>query len=177
MADFVLKNGVNLTIRAARPNDAQAVLDSIEIVSGESDFQTFGPGEFGLSVEQEASVLARFDESANQIYVLALIDGQIVGTGVLGASQRPRLRHRCELSMSTQKRFWGLGIGRKVLEYLIAWAKQNEQLTKLDLEVRTDNERAIRLYERCGFENEATLKKQIFHKGVYHDLFRMGMDV
>jgi hypothetical protein len=44
-----LKNGRILVIREATGKDVQAVLDYLEGISGESEFLTFGPGEFELT--------------------------------------------------------------------------------------------------------------------------------
>ena len=38
------------------------------------------------------------------------------------------------------------------------------------LRVEAVNARAIRLYERCGFRREATLRDASYHDGAYHDL-------
>ncbi|MDD2457428.1 MAG: ribosomal protein S18-alanine N-acetyltransferase [Eubacteriales bacterium] len=42
------------------------------------------------------------------------------------------------------------GIGEKLLSALLAWALDN-QIAVVDLEVRTSNEQAIRLYRKMGF--------------------------
>jgi putative acetyltransferase len=47
-------------------------------------------------------------------------------------------------------------------------------LTRLELEVYTDNEAAIRLYERFGFEVEGTLRQHAFRDGQYVDSHMMG---
>jgi len=52
-----LPNGGDLVIREATREDAAALLPHVEAVSGESPFLTFGPGEFELTVDQEADFL------------------------------------------------------------------------------------------------------------------------
>ena len=47
----------------------------------------------------------------------------------------------------------GRGIGRSLLEALEGWARSNG-LHRLELMVNYNNERAIRLYEKFGFERE-----------------------
>ncbi|HIF93816.1 MAG TPA: hypothetical protein EYQ60_11940 [Myxococcales bacterium] len=54
-----LPNGGDLVIREATREDAAALLPHVEAVSGESPFLTFGPGEFELTVDQEADFLAQ----------------------------------------------------------------------------------------------------------------------
>jgi RimJ/RimL family protein N-acetyltransferase len=48
---------------------------------------------------------------------------------------------------------------------------------KINLRVRTDNERAIVLYERNGFVIEGTIRKEIFLDGEYFDHHWMGLEL
>jgi putative acetyltransferase len=47
-------------------------------------------------------------------------------------------------------------------------------LTRLELEVYTDNEAAIQLYKRFGFELEGTLRQDAFRDGQYVDSYKMA---
>jgi RimJ/RimL family protein N-acetyltransferase len=49
---FTQRDGRSAEIRVAQPADAAAMLEYLEAVSGESDFLTFGPGEFAISVRR-----------------------------------------------------------------------------------------------------------------------------
>jgi RimJ/RimL family protein N-acetyltransferase len=173
----VLEGGQELEIRTAAPEDAERVLVYIEQVSGESNFLTFGPGEFEMTVEQESDFFRACHESPNRLYFLGFIDDELVATANVMASPRLRLRHRGELGMSVVRAFWGLGIGAAMLDHLVAWAQENPMLTKLDLRVRADNTRAIALYRRRGFVEEGVLRKQFCIEGEFYDLIAMGMEV
>ncbi len=52
-----LKDGRHLLIREAVPEDAPALLEFCEAVSHESNFLSFGPGEFDMTVAQEEEFL------------------------------------------------------------------------------------------------------------------------
>lgn len=171
-----LKNGAALLIREAAADDARAVLEYVEAVSGESDFLAFGPGEFELGETAERDVLQRYADSANQLYLLGLVDGAVAAALIFSASQRPRLRHCGELGMSVRKRYWGLGVSSRMLDALIDWAKAGE-IRKLNLRVRTDNARAIRLYEKKGFKLEGTIRREMFLAGTYYDNHCMGLEI
>ena len=73
-----LRDGRALVLREADSADARALLDYIEAVSGESNFLTFGPGEFELTEEQEADLLRRDSGAGGRLYLVALIDEEIV---------------------------------------------------------------------------------------------------
>ncbi|HEX7021600.1 MAG TPA: GNAT family protein [Trueperaceae bacterium] len=162
-------------LREAVPGDAGTLLDYIEQVSGETENLTFGPGEFGLGVREEAEYLRACHAQENSVYLLALHQEQIIGSINFAAGRRPRVRHSGELGMSVRQPYWGLGVGSLLLDALTAWARQTGVITKLNLRVRTDNERAIRLYQRKGFVREGTLRREMLVGGRYCDLYWMGL--
>ncbi len=171
---YEFKNG-SLLIREAEVEDAGALLTYIENVSGESDYLTFGPGEFELTEREEAEFLRACRASDNEVYLLALAGDEIVGTLNFSAGHRSRVRHSGELGMSVRKAYWGQGVGSGLLDTLLNWARQTRVIKKINLRVRVDNHRAILLYERRGFVREGTLRKEVFLDGVYYDLEWMGL--
>jgi RimJ/RimL family protein N-acetyltransferase len=172
-----LRNGRVLLIREAVPQDARAVLEYIQAISGESDFLTFGPGEFELTEAEEESILRRYRASEDRLYLLGLVGDMIVSTLSFSAGRRPRVRHSGEFSMSVRKPYWGLGIGSWMLDTLIDWARATQTIKKINLRVRTDNQRAILLYEGRGFVHEGTICKEILLDGRYYDLYWMGLEL
>lgn len=172
-----LKNGSVLVIREAAVADAGALLEYVDGVSGESDFLSFGPGEFGLEEAEEAEYLGRCLATDNQLYLLGLIEGEIVAGLHFEAGKRPRVRHAGEFGMSVSKQHWGLGIGSLLLDALIDWARGTGIVTKINLRVRTDNRRAMLLYERKGFVFEGTIRKEMHLNGKYYDHHIMGLEV
>lgn len=172
-----LADGRVLVIRQAVGDDACAVLDYVERISGESDFLSFGPGEFELTEPEEADFLRRCCASGNQLYILGLLDDTIVSALAFCGGRRSRVRHRGEFSLSVRKPYWGLGIGSLMLAALIAWARGTRIVNKINLRVRTDNQRAIRLYERQGFVIEGTIRREILLNGSYFDHHWMGLEL
>lgn len=172
-----LKNGLVLEIREATPEDAHALLEYVEDISGESDFLSFGPGEFELTEAEEAEFLGRYRDADNQLYLVGLIDDELVSALTFSGGRRPRLRHSGEFGMSVRKQVWGLGIGSLMLDALIAWARETRIVEKINLRVRTDNRRAISLYQRKGFVIEGTIRKEVFLNGQYFDYHWMGLEL
>jgi RimJ/RimL family protein N-acetyltransferase len=172
-----LRGGRELLIREAAPEDAPAVLEYIHAISGESDFLSFGPGEFELGEAEEEEAIRKFRNTENHLYLLGLVGDSIVSTLSFSAGHRPRLRHSGGFGMSVRKPYWGLGIGSCMLDTLLAWARATQTITKIDLRVRVDNQRAIRLYESRGFVREGTLRKEIYLDGQYYDLYFMGLEL
>ena len=175
--EYQLRNGRTLLIREVVVEDARALVDYAESISAESDFLSFGPGEFGLTEPEEEEFIRKCLASDNQLFILGSIDDTIVATLNLSAGYRPRVRHSGEFSMSVRKQYWGLGIGSLMLDTLIAWARHTQIVKKINLRVRTDNQRAILLYERKGFVKEGTIRKEILLDGKYFDHHWMGLEL
>ncbi len=172
-----LKDGSMVTLREASPSDAQDLLAYLNYVAGESNFLSFGENEFELSEAEEADFLKKCHESNNELYLLAITQDQIVGTIHLAAGKRARVRHSGEFGISIIKAYWGLGIGSILLDALIHWAKATNIIKKINLKVRRDNGRAIKLYKRKGFTHEGTLTDEICIDGKYYDLYAMGLNL
>ena len=58
-------------------------------------------------------------------------------------------------AISLKKAWWGCGAASALTEAVLAFAKENG-FEQLNLEVRSDNARAIRLYEKYGFRKLCT---------------------
>ncbi len=174
---IALKDGRTLLIRDAVPDEASAILVYFEAVSGESDFLTFGPGEFELNESQEAAYLRAVNADATQFYVIGTIDGEIVAILTFAPGKRQRTRHVGEFALAVRAACWDLRIGGLMLDALIDWARIGGTVRKIGLRVRTDNARGIALYQRLGFVTEGTLKREICVRGEYYDLFYMGLQL
>lgn len=172
-----LRDGRLLVIREASIEDAPALLEYVEAVSGESDFLSFGPGEFGLTRPQEEEFLRYIVNADNELYLVGLVDEVIVSSLTFSAGRRPRIRHAGELGMSVRKELWGQGAGSHILDALLDWARATGIITKINLRVRTDNARAIRLYERKGFVHEGTISREVYVRGEYHAHHHMGLEL
>lgn len=146
-----------LEIGKAGAQDAEELLEFCRAVGGETDNLSFGPEGLPVSVSQEKAWLESFSEADKQIFLVAREAGKIVGTASLTGFAKPRMAHRGEISISVRKYMWGKRVGTRLMEELIRRAEQFS-LEILSLEVRSDNERAIGLYRKFGFETIGTFR-------------------
>lgn len=144
---------MNIRFEHAKAEDAQALLDFLEVVGGETDNLTFGAEGLPFSAEEEASYIEAMNQSGNML-LLAKYDDRIIGSVSVSRFQR-RMAHRAELGITVLRTEWGKGIGSELMRRAIEHAKANG-MEILSLEVRSDNTRAIRLYERFGFQKIGT---------------------
>jgi RimJ/RimL family protein N-acetyltransferase len=174
---YRLKDGKVLIIRAAIPYDAPSILTFVEALSGQTDFLTFGPGEFGYNEAQERAFIRNVELSPNALFLIAFIDDVLVGILTFNGGDRPRVRHTGELGLMVPKGHWGKGIGSLLLDTLVRWAEEGGIVTKLNLRVRTTNTRAIALYERKGFVVEGTMTRSTKIGDTYFDSYWMGKQI
>lgn len=176
MKEILLKNGQTLLIRPAKPEDAAMKLEYLNILGGESDYLTFGEGEFNLTVEQEAKLI-EVNNQAGQLMLGAFLGDKLVGNLNFHSVTRPRLRHRGEFGVSVLKEYWGLGIGTALLKTLIQWAEDGQVITKINLCVRSDHHAGIHLYEKFGFVREGLESRGLKINDRYHDFIHMGLQI
>ena len=69
--------------------------------------------------------------------------------------------HRAIVGIGIEETYRKMGLGRRLMETALEWAKEQLQLSWLDLNVFANNEAGIRLYSRCGFV-EAGRTKDLF---------------
>lgn len=140
-----------IEIRAAEPDDAQAVLDYLHRIGGESDNLSFGPGDIHPTVEREREILGNLAGSPDALMLVAVEGGQVIGVAnVERISRKPRLAHRAELGLSVRKSHWNRGLGTALARRCLQWAAQ-AGCTVVELEVLESNAPAVHLYEKLGF--------------------------
>jgi putative acetyltransferase len=103
----------------------------------------------------------------------AFIDARLVGSAGL-RRRHGRRSHAAEIGMGVADDMAGRGIGTAMLEALIDAADKWLAIERIELTVYTDNERAIRLYERYGFKCEGTFRAFAFRDGDYVDAVAMA---
>ena len=106
-------------------------------------------------ISSAESMLEWIQELANseqEVQLVATVDGLIVGDGSITAClNRKKMKHKCDVNVSVLKAYWHMGIGKTMMEALIAFAK-DAGYEQINLNVASDNDRAIRLYEYLGFQ-------------------------
>jgi len=168
-------NNEKITIREAVKSDAAAMITYLNIIGGESDFLTFGAGQITMSIEQEENFIANSSSEENALFIVAEINGKVVGNLNFSGGPRERTAHTGEFGVSVLKEYWGRGIGEELIKYLINWSKASGIIKKLNLRVRTDNARGIHLYKKLGFQEEGLIKRDFLIDGKFYDSLEMGL--
>jgi putative acetyltransferase len=115
------------------------------------------------------------DSVRNQSAQLVVLDGdQVVGWCDIFPAWPAAQQHCGRLGMGLLSAYRGRGIGHRLLQSCIAMAA-SQGITRIELDVRADNLRAIKLYERVGFALEARKRQALCFDGVYFDALQMSL--
>jgi len=158
-----------IEVRAAEPQDAGAlhrVFSGPKVISG--TLQLPYP-----SVELWRK---RLSEKPEGLYgLVACADGEVVGDLTLETfPNSPRVRHTGRFGMAVRDDWQGRGAGTALVEAMLDLAENWLGLTRVELTVYTDNEPAVALYRKFGFEVEGTHRRYALRDGQYVDAYSMA---
>ncbi len=160
---------MNITIRRAEPGDYEALA---RVLSGPKAIW----GTLQLPFPSLETWRKRLAEPPEGFYnLVACVDNELVGQlGLHTFPNHPRRRHAAEIGMAVRDDWQGKGIGTALMQAAVDLADNWLNLSRLELEVFTDNEPAIRLYKKFGFVIEGTLVRYAFRNGQFVDTYTMA---
>jgi len=100
--------------------------------------------------------------------LVVTVDGRPIGR--IGLNRFRRRDRICSLYLYIgEPAFWGQGYAREALMVLLAHAFDRFDLHQVELWTLAANSRVISVYERCGFQREASLRDRSFKDGRFFD--------
>ncbi len=172
---FKLKNGIEISIRSANAEDANATLNIKRSSILEEIHQLVTPSEFKTTLESETKWIEKHLDNPYYVAIVAILNNEIVGLIDFSNGARERISHTGDFGMSVDASVRGLGIGTILLQSLINWGKGTNKIEKINLRVHSDNEIAIGLYKKMGFDIEGVQKKDLkYGPDKYVDTVLMG---
>ena len=152
-----------LTIRRAEAEDAAGIAEMFESSKVYS-------GTLQVPYPSREYWRRRITENPEvSYYLLAVVDERVVGMVSIDTYPRPRRKHAGAIGISVHEEWQGKGVGTALMRAILDLADNWLNLSRLELEVFADNEAAIYLYERFGFELEGTMRQHAFRAGSYVD--------
>jgi len=106
--------------------------------------------------------------------LVAVVEGELCGQLGMEVFPNPRRKHVANIGMAVSEAWQGKGIGSKLLEHALNLAENWLAIRRVELEVYTDNEAAIALYQKHGFVIEGTAKDYAFRDRRYVDVHLMA---
>ena len=174
-----IKDGMECILRNADFKDGEAVYEIFNQTHEETDYLLSYTDENSYNIEQEAQFLQEKTDSPNEIEIIAIVEGKVIGTAGIGMiGPKFKVKHRAEFGISVAKEYWGLGIGRALTNACIECARE-AGYAQLELEAVAENDHALALYESVGFvefgRNPKGFRSRI--SGEYQELVSMRLDL
>jgi ribosomal protein S18 acetylase RimI-like enzyme len=116
----------------------------------ESNFMLYEPGEKKTTVEQQTKFIERILSEENSTVIVAEMNGQLAGFLCALGSSLIRNRHSAYLVLGVLEEYRGQGIATNLFQHIYTWAKERN-ITRLELTVIKNNDKAFNLYRKMGF--------------------------
>ncbi|WP_260631635.1 GNAT family N-acetyltransferase [Neobacillus niacini] len=154
--------------------DAKSLSEVRLQIDGETENLDREQGEAYIDETDFKKIIKEDSERVHNLFLVAEVHDRIVGFSRCEGNQLTRTSHKVEFGVCVLKEFWGYGIGKKFLEESVQWADANG-IKKMNLNVLETNDKAIKLYQKYGFEVEGILKKdKRLSDGNYYNTVLMG---
>ncbi|MFC3884106.1 GNAT family N-acetyltransferase [Bacillus songklensis] len=167
---FEAKNGKMVTIRPAQERDAEQITTAVqEIIEAGQYIQKEEPG----TIEEEKRFIRSVEKKEN-MYVVAEVDGEVVGIARVLRGDLQMKHHTGMFRTWLISKAQGMGIGKRFMDYTLNWCRE-QKLHKLCLTVFASNPIAYELYKKAGFHEEGVMKEQANLNGEYVDEIFMAI--
>ncbi|VBB09143.1 acyl-coa n-acyltransferase [Lucifera butyrica] len=164
MNSYFLENGDELVIRMGVHDETINFSHYLTVHKNRNDFyQT----DFNSIITKEL-------DNKNKLFLIAKIDGKIVGYVRLLLGMNPMVIHVGEAFLAVAKDYQNLGINKLLIKQLISWAKETGFIRKINIKVRVDDKEKVGFYKKMGFKPEGLLKHEFYSEDTFYDAVIMG---
>jgi ribosomal protein S18 acetylase RimI-like enzyme len=165
------RDGRPYVIRPSRDGDAPGLAALIDAVAAEGEFIVAVPGE-PETMEQTARLVSIVLEGG--VSLSLEVDGNLAGNVMVHRRAGRHYAHVADMAILVSNGHRRAGFGRMLIEMAVAWCRA-VGLTKLSLQVFTDNQRAITLYRSVGFVEEGVARGEVRMPSGDRDLLLMAL--
>ena len=158
-------------IRLIQESDTSSFRDALDVVCREKKFLAFFEAPpFESTLEFVSSNIKQ-----GMPHYVAIAEGRVVGwCDINKNTSRPVFSHIGHLGMGVVAEYRGQGLGRSLIKAAIDHAKMIG-LRRIELEVYTTNQAAIKLYECVGFQLEGTKRQHARFDDRFEDSHIMAL--
>jgi len=165
-----LRNGLQVLIRAIRPDDRQRIIDAFQKLDPETIYTRF----FSAKKQLSEADLARIDAS-DFVHAAALVatvgegaDEIIIGAGGYTVLDRPGEPKTAELSFTIEEDYQGQGLSGLFMRLLTEIGRERG-LQRFEAEVLAGNHAMLKVFQRSGLP-----LTQLAEDGVVHVVMDLG---
>ncbi len=165
-----------LIIRPVDLDDARAIIHLQQDIDTESDFMLFGKDERKMSVQSIRKRIGEWKKSDNSRMFVGILNGEFAGFVALVTGPSPRASHRASIVIGVRKAYYGKSVGTSLMTKAEAWAHE-VGISRLELTVIENNEPALALYKKLGYNVEGTRSNSLLINGDYINELYMGKNI
>jgi RimJ/RimL family protein N-acetyltransferase len=162
-------------VRRARPTDLDQYASNVQSVADEGRYLFTEK----VTEERRRSMGRLFKDRGCLVAVAEVTEGgrrKLVGNLTLSRyGDAEKSRHVRVLGMLVVDGYRGMGVGTKLMEHALRWARARKDVEKVTLGVFSNNKGAYRLYEKFGFVVEGVRKRHYYIEGRHEDEIDMAL--
>jgi ribosomal-protein-alanine N-acetyltransferase len=158
-------------LREINPRDAEDYYSYMNRIEME-EFLTAQnrPGTVEQALEELQYWKSLFPLKRSVYWAIALAENnKMIGT--VGFNHISFIHARAEISYDLDPDYWGNGYMTGAIESILDFADQMLELVRIQATVIVDNQKSIKVLERCGFQREGTMKKYEIVKNQHKDYY------
>jgi len=157
---FLAKDGREVSIRPAQPEDSCAIIDTVRSNANERSYILME--HYGKDPAAEREYISELDTTKN-LLIVAAVGGEVIGC--LAALQaydgkRVETAHILHVGLHIRESFRGQGIGSSLLSYATDWAIE-KGFRKMEANIFTTNKQSLSMFRKAGFAEEGVRKGRI----------------
>jgi RimJ/RimL family protein N-acetyltransferase len=159
-----LKNGLQVTVRAIRPDDREAILAALKELEERTLYLRFFAPKREIT-ERELHKAINVDFVHTIALVVCIPEGngeKIIGAGRYIAFGNADPPNRAEVAFTVEEDYHGLGIAGRLLRHLAGIAKE-KGVTEFHAEVLPANKGMLTVFNRSGFPVKQESTEGIAH--------------
>jgi ribosomal protein S18 acetylase RimI-like enzyme len=146
-------------IRKARREDALVLAAAQRAIASVPGMLASRPDEIDDDAIRET--IFDLNDRGRGNYLVAEHAGTVIGHAFLESLSLAATSHVVRLAIAVHEGHQRRGVGRALMNELLRWARSNPQVEKVELQVRSSNDRAIALYRSLGFVEEGRKTRRL----------------
>ena len=152
---------VPYNVRTATLEDCKAVLALQRDVMTEADeYFVRTVAELDEEGDSACDALHGLLKRDNCMWIIAEMDGEIIGSLDFHGGRYDRVRHVGNFGMLVRRDYRNQGVGTALLETMLDWAHSNPCIEKVSTTLFTTNARAMTLYSKHGFVGQGVRQRE-----------------
>jgi putative acetyltransferase len=162
------------SIRGARRDDAPLLAAAERALASVPGELASRPDE--IDDDAVRKKILDLEDRSRGIYLVAEHEDMMAGHAFLEPLSLAATSHVVRLTIAVHEGHQRQGVGRALMNELLLWARSNPRVEKVELQVRSSNERAIALYRSLGFVEEGRKTRRLkFGPNEYLDDIYMAL--